>query len=229
MVLNAPVAGAQPEGEVRSLREDCGIGPEAPLMVYQGAATAIRGVNTMIEALVHDPDLHTALVVVPFPHPRAEEMTELAESLGVADRLHILPPVSADQVPGYLAEADVAVSPILKGPANHEAGLPNKLFEMLHAGLPIVTSDLRAMSAFVREHEIGVVFRSGDAADLARAVKEALADPMAYAEPHRRAELISHWSWQNQEDPLAQAYAQVAAPGPGHREDPFPAVHVDWS
>lgn len=229
VVLNAPVAGAQPEGEVRSLREDCGIGPEAPLMVYQGAATAIRGVNTMIEALVHDPDLHTALVVVPFPHPRAEEMTELAESLGVADRLHILPPVPADQVPGYLAEADVAVSPILKGPANHEAGLPNKLFEMLHAGLPIVTSDLRAMSAFVREHEIGVVFRSGDAADLARAVKEVLADPMAYAEPHRRAELVSHWSWQNQEDPLAQAYAQVAAPGQGHREDPFPAVHVDWS
>jgi glycosyltransferase involved in cell wall biosynthesis len=156
-------------------------------------------------------------------------MTELAESLGVADRLHILPPVPADQVPGYLAEADVAVSPILKGPANHEAGLPNKLFEMLHAGLPIVTSDLRAMSAFVREHEIGVVFRSGDAADLARAVKEVLADPMAYAEPHRRAELISHWSWQNQEDPLAQAYAQAAAPGPGHREDPFPAVHVDWN
>ena len=52
---------------------------------------------------------------------------------------------------------------------------------------------------------------------------------MAYAEPHRRAELVSHWSWQNQEDPLARAYAQVAAPGPGHREDPFPAVHVDWN
>jgi glycosyltransferase involved in cell wall biosynthesis len=228
VVLNAPVAGAQPTGKLRSLREDCGLAPEVPLMVYQGAATAIRGTDTMIEALVHDSGLHAALVVVPFPHPREQEMTELAASLGVADRLHIVPPVPADQVPGYLAEADVAVSPILKGPANHEAGLPNKLFEMLHAGLPIVTSDLQAMSAFVREHEIGVVFRSGDATDLARAVKEVLADPMAYAEPKSRAALINRWSWQNQESPLAEAYGHVLAPGAGHTQDSFPEVHVHF-
>jgi len=232
VVLNAPVAGAAPvglpSGQLRSLRADCHLDEHVPLMVYPGAATAARGVDTMVEALAHHSELHAALVVVPFPHPRATQLTQLAARLGVAGRLHLLPPVPADQVPGYLSEADVAVSPIRRGPANHEAALPNKLFEMLHSGLPIVTSDIAAMSAFVREHGIGVVFRSGDAADLAKAVTEVLHDPGRFADPQRRAELVRTWSWQAQEQPLATAYAAVATPGARHTDQEFPPVSVHW-
>lgn len=228
VVLNAPVFGAQPVGEVRDLRADCGIGPDTPLMVYPGAATAPRGVDTMIEALAVHPRLHAALVVVPFPHPREDELRALATSLGVADRLHVLPPVPADHVPAYLSGADVAVSPILKGPANHEAALPNKLFEMLHSGLPIVTSDIRAMSAFVRDHEVGLVFRSGDAADLVRAVEGVLANPQSFADPTARRLLVEQWSWQSQEKPLAAAYARAAEAGPTHLDEDFPPVVVHW-
>lgn len=228
VVLNAPVAGATPAATVRDLRADCGIGEDDPLMVYPGAATAPRGVDTMVEALAHDPTLHAALVVVPFPHPREQELLALAARLGVTERLHILPPVPADQVPAYLAGADVAVSPILSGPANHEAALPNKLFEMLHSGLPIVTSDIRAMSSFVREHGVGVVFRSGDAADLARAVREVLDDPAPYVDGERRAELVREWSWQAQEPAIARAYARAATPGPTRVSEPFPEVVVRW-
>ncbi|MGZ4591635.1 MAG: glycosyltransferase family 4 protein [Actinomycetes bacterium] len=228
VVLNAPVEGANPAGEQRSLRRDTGTGPGTPLLVYQGAATAARGVDTMVEALPLLPGVHVALVVVPFPHPRAADLVALAERLGVADRLHLLPPVPADAVPLYLRGADVAVSPILRGPANHEAALPNKLFEMLHSGLPIVTSDVRAMSAFVREHGIGLVFRSGDPEDLARAVHEVLADPATYRDPQRRAELMQQWSWQGQEASLAQAYALACPTSAPVDDDAFPAVEVEW-
>jgi glycosyltransferase involved in cell wall biosynthesis len=230
VVLNAPVEGGSPATDhTRSLRADAGIGPDTPLIVYPGAATRPRGVDTMIEALPLLPEVHAALVVVPFPHPRAEELTALATSLGVADRLHLLPPVPADAVPDYLAEADIAVSPILTGPANHEAALPNKLFEMLHSRLPIITSNIKAMSAFVTEHRLGVVFQSGDATDLARAVKEVLADPTPWTDPRNRDTLQHQWSWQAQEEPLQAAYHRVhpttAAPDTG----PYPQVRVDWA
>jgi glycosyltransferase involved in cell wall biosynthesis len=183
----------------------------------------------MIEALPMLPGVHAALVVVPFPHPRAEELTALAQSLGVADRLHLLAPVPADAVPGYLGEADVAVSPILAGPANHEAALPNKLFEMLHSGLPIVTSDIRAMSQFVTDHHLGVVFRSGDAADLARAVHEVLADPGRWTGRQERATLVHEWSWQAQEAPLGEAYRRVRPTMAAPDDRPFPQVKVVWA
>jgi glycosyltransferase involved in cell wall biosynthesis len=229
VVLNAPVEGGSPAaGSTRSLRADTGTEKGTPLIVYPGAATKPRGVDTMIEALPLLPGVHAALVVVPFPHPRAEELTDLAEKLGVADRLHLLAPVPADAVPDYLGEADVAVSPILAGPANHEAALPNKLFEMLHSGLPIVTSDIRAMSAFVLRHHLGVVFRSGDAVDLARAVSEVLAEPGRWTDRQERATLVHEWSWQAQEAALAEAYRRVlpTSAAPDHR--PFPQIKVDW-
>ena len=151
-----------------------------------------------------------------------------AESRGGGARLHRLPPGPAEAVPGYLGEADVAVSPILAGPANHEAALPNKLFEMLHSGLPIVTSDIRAMSEFVTEHELGVVFRSGDAVDLARAVTEVLADPGRWTSAQARAKLVHEWSWQAQEVPLGDAYRAVRPTPATPDNPPFPPVTVLW-
>lgn len=230
VVLNAPVEGGTPAaGSTRSLRADTGTDKRTPLIVYPGAATKPRGVDTMIEALPLLPGVHAALVVVPFPHPRAEELTTLAEKLGVADRLHLLAPVPADAVPDYLGEADVAVSPILGGPANHEAALPNKLFEMLHSGLPIVTSDIRAMAQFVTSHHLGVVFRSGDAVDLARAVNEVLADPSRWTDRQERASLVHEWSWQTQEAALGEAYRKVLATSAAADHRPFPQITVHWA
>jgi glycosyltransferase involved in cell wall biosynthesis len=134
--------------------------------------------------------------------------------------------VPTDAVPGYLSGADIAISPMLSGPENHEAALPNKLFEYLHAGLPIVTSDVRAMSDFVRGHRLGEVFRAGDGVDLAHVLQRVLADPSRYTVG--RAELAARFSWQGQEDALARAYAR-ACPTTGQRETgAFPALDVAW-
>jgi glycosyltransferase involved in cell wall biosynthesis len=226
VVLNAPVADAGRPS--RSLRADAGVPVGVPLLAYPGAATKARGVDTLVEALPLLPGAHAALVVVPYPHPREPELRELAERLGVSDRLHVLAPVGADEVAGYLAEADAVVSTILTGSANHEAALPNKLFEMLHSGRPIITTDIRAMSRFVEENKLGVIYRSGDAADLARAVREVLSDPSPWTDPERRAELARRWSWQSQEDVLAEAYGRLARPSTPRDLGPFPSTEPVW-
>ena len=235
VVLNTPALDdAEPAAGRRSLRADAGIGPDVPLLVYPGAATEPRGVDSIVAALTALPGVHLALVVVPFPHPRAEELMGLAGVHGVADRVHLLPPVPGQEVPGYIREADVAVSAILHGSDNHEMALPNKLFEFLHAGLPMVTSDIRAMAAFVREHRLGEVFRAGDSGDLAAAVRRLLAAPGDYADADARRALAERYSWQAQERVLVEVYGRVA-PVPGEVEaarpsisGPYPSTEVVW-
>jgi glycosyltransferase involved in cell wall biosynthesis len=224
VVLNAPALG-RPTCH-RDIRADCGIGADVPLVVYAGAASPPRGLESLVEALALMAGVHAALVVVPYPHPRAAELTRLADGVGISDRLHIVAPVPSNEVPAYLAGADVAVSPILAGSANHEAALPNKLFEYLHSGLPIVTSDVRAMAAFVRAHHVGEVFCSGDAADLARAVRTVLTTPSRYTA--HRAELVAAFSWQRQEDALAEAYWRACPTAAQRDVGPFPALDVIW-
>ena len=134
-------------------------------------------------------------------------LREIAVRVGAADRLHFVPPVPSHEVPSYLSQADVAVSPILGDSVSYDEALPNKLFEFLHAGLPMVVSDCRAVAQFVTDHGLGAVFRAGDPADLARALREVLADP-----PHPdTTELRRTYSWQGQEPHLIAVYDELVS------------------
>jgi glycosyltransferase involved in cell wall biosynthesis len=202
VVHNAPVAWDRRVKASRSLRDECGVAPGVSLAVYSGAISSARGVNTAVEALGLLPDLHLAVVAVPYPHPMAAGLREVAARVGAADRLHLVPPVPSHEVPSYLSQADLGVSPIRGDSVSYDEALPNKLFEFLHAGLPMVVSDCRAMASFVTEHGLGRVFRAGDAKDLAGAARAVLGDP-----PNTdTSALRRQFSWQGQEPNLLALY-----------------------
>jgi glycosyltransferase involved in cell wall biosynthesis len=205
VVHNAPVAWAEHVDASRSLRDECGIDRATKLAVYSGALSAARGVDTAVQALGLLHDLHLAVVAVPYPHPMAARLREIATRVGALDRLHLVPPVPSHEVPSYLSQADLAVSPILGDSVSYDEALPNKLFEFLHAGLPMVVSDCRAMAEFVTEHGLGAVFRAGDPRDLAVAVRAVLAHP-----PHPdTTDLRREYSWQGQEPRLMAVYDEL--------------------
>jgi glycosyltransferase involved in cell wall biosynthesis len=210
VILNIPMA-TQARANVgepaQSVRASCGLGPEVPLLVYSGGLKRVRGVDVVVRAMTYLPNEHLAVVCV--PNARAalvEELRRLADRLGVSERVHFVDPVPPDQVVGYLAAADIGLHPLLGGIPNHEMALPNKLFEYLHAGLPMVVTDLRELGAFVREHGLGETFRSGDPVDLAETVVKVLANPQPYREAAAKPELRAEYSWQRQAELLQATY-----------------------
>ncbi len=227
VVANMPPYRSSPRRSAPDLRERAGLAPGLPLLVYSGAMSRARGVETLVRALGELPGVHLALMTVPFPHPLLPELLEAADEVGARERVHPLAPVDAEDLLHVLSGADVGVHPMVGGAPNHEAAMPNKLFEYLHAGLPLVVSDVREMARFVRENGIGEVFRSGDVSDLARAVRAVLAEPQRYAEPSRRAVVSAMMSWQHQEQILLGVYAAlVPAPEPGPWPEEFPPMDV---
>ena len=89
--------------------------------------------------------------------------------------------------------------------------LPNKLFEYLHAGLPMVVSDSPQMAAFVREHQLGEVASVDDPAAWAEAIRRVLADPARYGGGSKgREQLRREWSWEAQERVLLELYGRLA-------------------
>jgi glycosyltransferase involved in cell wall biosynthesis len=231
VILNVPVdGGPEPTPVTRTVRQAAGLDAATPLLVYSGAVSRARGINDLVDAMAHLPGVHLALVTVPFPHPQVPALLERAAALGCADRIHPLPPVGQDELLGYLSGADVAVHPMPGGSPNHDQAMPNKLFEYLHAGLPLVVTDAKLMAAFVRSNGLGEVFRSGDPVDLAAAVRRAL-------EPGRarpsRDELAARYSWQAQEAQIAALYDRVLPVPAPLRADPdrlparFPDLRVE--
>jgi len=190
------------------LRGRLGLATDVPLLVYSGKVTAARGVQTAVEALPSMPGTHLAVVSVPHTRTHAVRiLAELARELGVEDRVHLLEPVAPSQVVAFLRSADVGLIPLLHF-GSHEMALTNKLFEYLHAGVPVVVSDCRAQEAFVREHRVGESFPAEDAAALAKAVGQVLADPLRYVEAIT-PDLLEQYSWGRQEQHLRDLYRDL--------------------
>ena len=222
VLLNAPVA-RDLAADAPGLRQAIGLPSEVPLLVYTGGISDARGLDVLVRALGRLPRAHLAVVPVPYPHPAEAGLRALAAEVGAADRLHVVAPVDAEALVPFVAQADVGVHPLRAGSPNHEMAMPNKLFEYLHAGLPLVVSEVRSMAEVVRREHCGEVFRDGDADDLARAVRAVLADPASYREG--RAGLVARLSWQGQEPALWAEYARILGETPhGAGPEPMPSL-----
>lgn len=207
VVCNAPLVGdtTQPD---QTVREVIGLADDVPLLVYSGAISPERSVDTVVRALPELPGIHFVLVVkVPF-QPVVPVLLDLAEELGVADRVHTAPFVPVDQIVPYLSSADAGVHTLLHGP-NNEIALATKFYEYAQARLPVLVTDVKVMAETTRRTGQGEVFQPGDAADLVRAAKLVFGDLPKYRKAFDDAELMRSWTWEAQAEVLDGVYRKV--------------------
>lgn len=221
VVLNAPWdAGSVPAPEDGGVRARVGLAPDVPLLVYSGVVTDARGVRTAVEAMPHLPGVHLAVVSTTIGARITGTLRALAERLGAGDRVHFLTPVPAGDVVAHISTADVGLIPILRF-RSHDVALTNKLFEYIHAGVPVVVSDCPAQRTFVRHEDIGAVHITGDPVDFALAVGEVLRRLDDYRARVRDPGLRARFSWQGSERALAEVYEGLL--GEGACSGPVPA------
>ncbi|MFD8466798.1 glycosyltransferase [Streptomyces cyaneofuscatus] len=222
VVGNSPVReviGAGRSG--LSVRGSCGLDPDVPLMVYSGWLGPERGLDAVIDGLPELPGVHLAIVSSRVT-PLLEELLETARSLGVRDRIHLVPYVLQHEVPDYLSSADVGLTPFRRVP-NCEVSLPTKVAEYLQAGLPLITSDVRVIKAFVEEKGLGTVFTWDDPKTFVAAARDALSRRRELAE-HITEDVLKDLSWEQQSAALLELYRSLSKTAP-----PGPRADVPWT
>ena len=176
------------------LREAVGA-DSAPLVLHQGAAAPDRGCETLVRSLAHLPD-PVRLVFLGDGEPGFDaRLRTLADDLGVGDRVTILPSVPLDRLLAHTREADLGVTLLEDTCENHRLALPNKLFEYVAAGVPVVASDFPEMGRVVRDYGIGWTTDPADPAGVAAAISDGLAQrgDEELAERLRRAAAELRW------------------------------------
>ena len=138
------------------------------------------------------------------------ELGELAPREGVADRVELVSPVAPEQLVDAIREASVGLALIQPVCLSYRMSLPNKLFEYVTAGLPVLGSDLPSIGELIKEHRIGLVAQPHEAADVA-AKLTAILEP-ANNEEFRRAvrAAAEHLRWESESRLLADIYVEAA-------------------
>lgn len=192
-----------------SLAGSNGADPEGHLAVYAGALTSNRGLEQAIRALALVPHVRLRLLGPGRP-AYIGELGALAEELSVADRVEILPPVPPGELVTALGKGDLGLALIQPSCLSYRLTLPNKLFEYVAAGLPILASDLPVMAGFVREHGLGAVVSPESAQAIADHLTRLL-DPDVNAEyRHAAAQAAQDLTWARERRVLEGVYRTAA-------------------
>ena len=102
--------------------------------------------------------------------------------------------------------------PIQPSSLNHRLTTPNKLFEAMAAGVPVVASDLPGMAAIVRETGCGVLCDPADPGSIASAVLSILEAPdgdRAAIRDRAIAAARGRYSWEAQLEVLLAEYTRL--------------------
>ncbi|MGZ8375715.1 MAG: glycosyltransferase family 4 protein [Gemmatirosa sp.] len=102
---------------------------------------------------------------------------------------------------------------------------PNKFFEVLSAGLPLIASDLPHWRRFIEEHECGLVVPPDDPRALARAIRELVDDPERAEAMGRRGRALveDEYNWERESAKLLALYERLAGP-PARRSTARPVA-----
>lgn len=146
-----------------------------PVVGSLGRLTEQKGYDLLVRAL---PDLPGARLVLVGDGPAREQLEALARELGVADRLAIT---------GWCADARSRLPEldVFALPSRWE-GMPLGILEAMHAGLPVLASDVGSVAEAVGDGETGFLVKRDDVAEIRDRLRRLLADPPLRAQMGRR-------------------------------------------
>jgi glycosyltransferase involved in cell wall biosynthesis len=209
VLLNSPWLRAAAGEPLPVLRAD--LGPDAKVIAYVGGVWAGRGLEDLLEALTHLPEVYVLAILGERREPMDEKLRRRARELGVLDRLRLHDPVPAPLVPAVLAAADVSALPIQNSHLSHYYAMPNKLFDAVMAGVPLAVADLPEMARFVTERELGAVFDERDPVSIARVLRAVVEDPPAGVRNQERLRAVqAEVAWERQAEKLLALYERLA-------------------
>jgi glycosyltransferase involved in cell wall biosynthesis len=219
VVMNCPAVWTPPSPRPDLIRRALDIPTQTAVILYQGRLTAERGIEQAVEAILEVPD--AILVLLGFGVLEAA-LAEQASRPPYAGRVRLLPPVPPDDLLRWSASADALVMAIQPTTTNHRYTTPQKLFEAMAAGVPVVASDLPGMAPIVQATGAGVLCDPTSPASIAAAIRHIVDAPPDEREAMRaRALRAAHerYNWETQVETLLALYRELVPP-PAVRPDP---------
>jgi glycosyltransferase involved in cell wall biosynthesis len=208
-------ATTQPAGfDIRKrytiVRDRLGLQDGTPTMLFMGSVSRARKIDQLLEgiALSRFP-VHAIFLAW---GPELEEFEALAFKLGIQTRVHFLAPVPWSEIVYWAASVDVGVMPYQAHDLNTSISSPNKMYEFIAAGTPMIGStELVNVARVVGDGGFGVLVPFRKAEDYARAI-DVMFDPDQGGPDRFRPALIANaekYLWQSQSREFAEMYRQL--------------------
>ena len=142
------------------------------MIVYIGETGFRRGTFTIIEAaklLFEQEEIHFVIVG---KSKDQHQLRKMIRDIGL-ENVELTGWLPFEKTMSYVKAAKMGLSPLLRN-IHHDTTYANKLFQYMAFSKPVIVSDCPAQAKIVKREKCGLVFKAGDASDLANKVLKLL-------------------------------------------------------
>ncbi|MEY2452986.1 MAG: hypothetical protein QOD92_2560 [Acidimicrobiaceae bacterium] len=182
--------------------------PDQPTIVTASRLVPYKRVDLVIRALAKlAPDHPGIRLHIIGQGPESERLEQLARELGVSANIDFVGYVPIhDDVLKIIAKASVFVS------ASEIEGFGISVVEAAAVGVPFVITDIPVFREVTNDGDGGLLFRQGDADDLADKINQMLSDSELRQRCRAQADsLVESYSWDTLADETGAVYDSVLA------------------
>lgn len=188
------------------------------VICHEGALNFGRGLKTMIEVMRlfkerYGNKVELLIVGDIFDGQGGERryFREKIEEYGLHDSIRCTGWLPYERVGEAVSQADIGIIFMEPTENNMLAGPPNKLFNYMRYGLPVVSVDLPETSRIISETQCGLIVKDRNTDSLARALSSLIEDRFKLHQMGSKAKeaVLSYYSWEHMESKLLRIYQEL--------------------
>ena len=176
------------------------------IIIYVGSIAKGRGIEKLIY-LMKKIDKDIALAILGVEEKYKLDYEKYVFDNQLSSRIKFLDRVSPEDVVNVSSFADLGIHPVENTCLNNYYCLPNKIFQYMHAGLPVVCSDFPEMKNIIENYGVGEVFNVDNIDDIVCSVNNVLCNSKKMEEYKKKSIKASKLlNWKNEEKILINIY-----------------------
>ena len=106
------------------------------------------------------------------------QLTKLQAELKLQNKVKLIPKLSKRDLMQYTFNADLGISIDKPNNLNYLNSLPNKIFDYLHAGLPILASRLPELEQLINNYKVGSFIENHQPNHIAEVINQLIVSPL---------------------------------------------------
>ena len=203
LVRNIPPKATPPVTETRASLQ---LPEDKTIVILQGnGLNEGRGGEELVEAMpVVD---EKAVLLIVGNGTMIPQLKERVKELKMEERVRFVPRVTPEKLFNFTYLADIGIALDRDLSPNLRFSLPNKLFEYIKAGTPMVVSNLIERARIVGQYQVGLIVEDFQPENIAKKINKLVNDKQLYEEMKANCQVAAEeLCWENEEKVLEEIY-----------------------
>ena len=178
-------------------------------ILFHGYFLKGRSLSQIINAMTFLRNLPVRLILVG-QGPLKDELLRQVEESELQEVVEFHDFVAGEDLIQFLSRAYIGLSIIQADSINRKYALPNKFFELITAGVPVLASDIPTLKSYVEKYKVGRTVNPEDPQKIATAIKKMISEPEELLQMRKNCIFAaqSELNWETESTKLLSIYAE---------------------